>query len=175
MDKSVDKTGIIRTISSDQASSVWSRRLNKQTLKIVIHSGHKTEKTVISSSKAAGKQQPDLHEIVLSSLDDDKAVDIVSIDLTGKTSLADFMVIASGTSQRHISAMADHISKRTKQAGYKRPSIEGQALADWVLIDTGDIIVHLFRPEVRDFYALEKMWSAALTDEVRESAETATG
>jgi ribosome-associated protein len=85
------------------------------------------------------------------------------------------MVIASGTSQRHVSAMADHLTKRSKQAGYGRPSIEGQAQSDWVLIDTGDIIVHLFRPEVRDFYALEKMWTAELTDDMPEVAEAATG
>jgi len=141
----------------------------------LIQSGPITEKTVISSSKAAGAKQTDLHEIVLTSLDDDKAVDIVSIDLSGKTSLADYMVIATGTSQRHVSAMADHLSKRTKQAGFGRPSIEGQAQGDWVLIDAGDIIVHLFRPEVRDFYALEKMWTAELTGDMPQSAETATG
>lgn len=85
------------------------------------------------------------------------------------------MVIASGTSQRHVSAMADHLSKRSKQAGFGRPAIEGLTQSDWVLIDTGDIIVHLFRPEVRDFYALEKMWTAELTDDLPEAAETATG
>lgn len=71
--------------------------------------------------------------------------------------------------------MADHLSKLSKQAGYGRPSIEGMAKSDWVLIDTGDIIVHLFRPEVRDFYALEKMWAVELTDDMPQNAETATG
>ena len=116
---------------------------------------------------------------VLSSLDDDKAVDVVSIDLKGKTSLADYMVIASGTSQRHVSAMADHLTRKTNETGLARPSVEGLAQSDWVLIDTGDVIVHLFRPEVRDFYGLEKMWSAELTDDfvtpAGSMAESAVG
>jgi len=112
---------------------------------------------------------------VLTSLDDDKAVDVVSIDLAGKTSLADFMVIASGTSQRHVSAMADHLTRKAKEIGLGRPNVEGLSQSDWVLIDTGDVIVHLFRPEVRDFYGLEKMWSAELTDDFEAPGETATG
>lgn len=120
-------------------------------------------------------QSQDLLNTVLSSLDDDKAVDVVSIDLKGKTSLADFMVIASGTSSRHVSAMADHLTRKAKEVGLGRPNVEGLAQSDWVLIDTGDIIVHLFRPEVRDFYGLEKMWSAELTDNFVAAAETAAG
>lgn len=114
-----------------------------------------------------------LLEAVLASLDDDKAVDIVSIDLFGKTSLAGHMVIATGTSQRHVGAMADHLSKQVKSAGYGRPATEGLTQCDWVLVDAGDVIVHLFRPEVRDFYGLEKMWSADLADDLMAGAETA--
>jgi ribosome-associated protein len=113
--------------------------------------------------------------IVLTSLDDDKAVDVVSIDLAGKTSLADYMVIASGTSSRHVSAMADHLTRKAKEIGQGRPNVEGLTQSDWVLIDTGDVIVHLFRPEVRDFYGLEKMWSAELTDDFVATVETAVG
>ncbi|MEQ1936879.1 ribosome silencing factor [Mesorhizobium sp. CN5-321] len=99
-------------------------------------------------------------EIVLASLEDSKAENIVSIDIQGKSSLGDHMVIASGRSHRHVSAVADHLIKALKDAGLGTARVEGLASADWVLIDSGDIIVHVFRPEVRDFYNLEKMWQA---------------
>lgn len=97
---------------------------------------------------------------VLASLEDSKAENIVSIDLYGKSALADHMVIASGRSHRHVAAVADHLLKALKDAGFGNARVEGLASADWVLIDSGDIIVHIFRPEVRDFYNLEKMWQA---------------
>jgi ribosome-associated protein len=97
---------------------------------------------------------------VLASLEDSKAENIVSIDLYGKSALADHMVIASGRSHRHVAAVADHLLKALKDAGCGNARVEGLAGADWVLIDSGDIIVHIFRPEVRDFYNLEKMWQA---------------
>jgi ribosome-associated protein len=99
-------------------------------------------------------------ETVLASLEDSKAENIVSIDIQGKSSLGDYMVIASGRSHRHVSAVADHLLKALKDAGLGTARVEGLAGADWVLIDSGDIIVHVFRPEVRDFYNLEKMWQA---------------
>jgi len=99
-------------------------------------------------------------ELVEASLDDDKAEDIVIIDLIGKSPIADFLVIASGTSQRHVGAMAGHLQRNLKTAGLKRVALEGAAQCDWVLIDAGDVIIHLFRPEVRDFYGLEKIWTA---------------
>ena len=99
-------------------------------------------------------------ETVLASLEDSKAENIVSIDIQGKSSLGDHMVIASGRSHRHVSAVADHLIKALKDAGLGTARVEGLASADWVLIDSGDIIVHVFRPEVRDFYNLEKMWQA---------------
>lgn len=92
------------------------------------------------------------------SLDDDKAIDVVSIDLAGKSSISDDMVIASGTSSRQVVAMAEHLVEKLKANGVKGITVEGMNAGDWVLIDAGDIIVHLFRPEVREFYALEKMW-----------------
>lgn len=95
----------------------------------------------------------------MKSLDDDKAQDIVVIDLAGKSSMADHMVICTGTSQRHIAAMAEHLRERLKAAGVGKLAIEGLPQGDWVLIDGGDIIVHVFRPEVRTFYDLEKMWA----------------
>ncbi len=92
-------------------------------------------------------------------LDEAKAEEIVSIDLAGKTSIGDFMIIASGRTDRHVGAIADKIQQKLKDGGHGRARVEGDDTCDWVLIDTGDIIVHLFRPEVREFYNLERMWS----------------
>jgi ribosome-associated protein len=98
--------------------------------------------------------------VVLTTLDDAKAEDIVSIDITGKTPLADYMVVASGRSQRHVTAIADRLLGDLKDAGARDVRIEGQRTGDWVLIDAGDVVVHVFRPEIRTFYNLEKMWQA---------------
>ncbi|WP_455480221.1 ribosome silencing factor [Bartonella sp. B23] len=106
-------------------------------------------------------------KIILKSLEDTKAEDIVSINIQGRSSLADYMVIASGNSQRHVSSVADHLLCAWKDSGYGRESVEGLSGGDWVLIDTGDIIVHLFRPEVRLFYNLEKMWLAPDLDNTK--------
>ncbi|GAA5098860.1 hypothetical protein GCM10023260_09800 [Bartonella acomydis] len=99
-------------------------------------------------------------EIILKSLEDIKAEDIISIDIRKKSSLADYMIIASAHSQRHVSAIADHLLRTWKDSGCGLASVEGLAGGDWVLIDTGDIIIHLFRPEIRLFYNLEKIWQA---------------
>ena len=100
-----------------------------------------------------------LHELVLKSLDDDQAQELVSIPLEGKSSIADHMVIASGRSTRQVAAMAQKLAERIKQGGFGHARIEGLPAADWVLIDAGDVVVHLFRPEVRSFYNLERMWA----------------
>ena len=100
-----------------------------------------------------------LHDLVLRSLDDDKAVEIVSIPLSGKSNIADYMVIASGRSTRQVAAMAQKLSERIKRELGRSVRIEGLPVADWVLLDAGDVIVHLFRPEVRSFYNLERMWA----------------
>lgn len=92
-------------------------------------------------------------------LDDDKAQDVISIDLKDKSSVADRMIVASGRSQRHVGAMADHLLRALKEHGFGRARVEGMPHCDWVLIDAGDVIVHLFRPEVRSFYNIEKIWS----------------
>ena len=104
-------------------------------------------------------------DLVRDSLEDDKAQDITLIDLAGKTSLADYMVIASGRSHRHVSAISDHLVRRLKEQGFGRCRVEGLPHCDWVLIDAGDVIVHVFRPEVRDFYKLEKLWGVDLPSE----------
>ena len=100
----------------------------------------------------------ELHALVLQSLDDDQAQEVVSIPLTGKSNIADHMVIASGRSTRQVAAIATHLAERLKKEGHGNPRIEGLPAADWVLIDAGDVVVHLFRPEVRSFYNLERMW-----------------
>lgn len=99
-------------------------------------------------------------QIVKSSLEDMKADDIQVIDLEGKTSIASYMVVASGNSNRHVASIAQKVEENLKAAGYRSVS-EGEAKADWVLIDAFDVIVHIFRPEVRDFYSLEKMWASS--------------
>jgi len=101
----------------------------------------------------------ELHRLVLQSLDDDQAVDVVSIPLEGKSNIADFMVIASGRSSRQVASMATKLGERVKERFGKSVRIEGLPAADWVLIDADDVIVHLFRPEVRSFYNLERMWA----------------
>lgn len=112
-----------------------------------------------SGVQSQAASEAGLHELVLRSLDDDKAVDVVSIPLKGKSTIADMMVIASGNSSRHVAALADHLMERIKDELGIITRVEGLPQADWVLIDAGDVIIHLFRPEVRSFYNLEKMWS----------------
>ncbi|MEM8728294.1 MAG: ribosome silencing factor [Pseudomonadota bacterium] len=103
----------------------------------------------------------DLLERILSSLSDDKAEDIVQIDLRGKSSIGDYMVIASGRSTRQVAALSEKLVENLKGAFGLSARVEGKDIGDWVLIDTGDVVVHVFRPEVRDFYQLEKMWQPA--------------
>lgn len=101
----------------------------------------------------------ELYALVMQQLDEDQAQEIVAIPLEGKSSVADHMVIASGRSSRQVAAIAQKLSEKVKQAGFGPVRIEGLPQADWVLVDCGDIVVHLFRPEVRSFYNLERMWS----------------
>ncbi len=114
---------------------------------------------------ASGESAPlpvgatELENAVLARLDDDKAQDIVLIDLKGKSPMADTMIVASGRSHRHVGAIADHLQRTLKDHGLGKVKVEGLPHCDWVLIDAGDVIVHLFRPEVRTFYNIEKIWS----------------
>ena len=120
---------------------------------------------------AAGPSAADveaLHALIKQSLDDDQAVEMISIPLAGKSSIADHMVIASGRSSRQVASMAAKLADRIKQEFKKSVRIEGLPTADWVLIDADDVIVHLFRPEVRSFYNLERMW--AFGDDTTPSA-----
>jgi ribosome-associated protein len=124
-----------------------------------------------AGKKSAGKKaataprkqpvQTDLLRRIVASLEDDKAEDIVTIDLTGRSSLCDAAVVASGRSSRHVASIADHLARRLKEEGYGTRPVSGAPQGDWVLVDAGDVIVHVFRPEVRDYYDLEGMWNVA--------------
>ncbi len=103
----------------------------------------------------------DMLAVALQSLEDNKAEDIVKIDLQGKSAIADYMLIATGTSTRHVSTIADKMVEKLKHDAHVIPRLEGAQQADWVLIDASDVIIHVFRPEVREFYNLERMWTGA--------------
>ena len=115
-----------------------------------------------SRSGMTGEATPltsnELLDLILTSLEDDKAEEIVKINLRGKSEMADWMVIASGRSSRQVAAIADHLTDKLKQDFGMLTKVEGKDTGDWVLVDAGDVIVHVFRPEVREFYQLEKMW-----------------
>ncbi|HET9510092.1 MAG TPA: ribosome silencing factor [Sphingomonas sp.] len=121
---------------------------------------------ILATTPTAAPQSPSaeadsaeaLHALILSSLEDDQAVDTVSIPLAGKSSIADYMVVASGRSTRQVASMANKLAEKIKTEFRRTARIEGLPNADWVLIDAGDVIIHLFRPEVRTFYNLERMW-----------------
>jgi len=122
----------------------------------------KTKKAAPEAPSAVTTAQaadPALLERIRASLEDDKAEDIVTIDMGGRSSLADAIVVASGRSSRHVASIAEHLARRLKDAGYGTRPVNGAQQGDWVLVDAGDVIVHIFRPEVRDYYNLESMWS----------------
>ncbi|WP_083982648.1 ribosome silencing factor [Devosia soli] len=116
--------------------------------------------TVSTAPAPAAPTDISLVELILNTLDDAKAEETVSVDITGKSSLADHMIVTSGRSQRHVGAVADQIISALRDKGFGKPRVEGLPHCDWVLVDTGDVIVHIFRPEVREFYNIEKMWQA---------------
>ena len=125
---------------------------------------------VKKNTPAAVDEAEKILNIITQSLDDGKAEDVVTMDLQGKTSIASYMVVASGTSQRHVASLADQIEMKLKAAGYKSV-IEGAEKADWVLIDAFDVIVHIFKPEVREFYSIEKMWAAVANKSTRRQQD----
>ena len=114
--------------------------------------------TPVAGTSPAMPEAEALHALVLEQLDEDQAQDVVSVPLEGKSSIADHMVIASGRSTRQVAAIAQKLAEKIKQAGFGPVRLEGLPAADWVLVDAGDVVVHLFRPEVRSFYNLERMW-----------------
>jgi ribosome-associated protein len=131
----------------------WEQPLNRESAL----SAHETTPSGEVSEDDQGARA--LERLILGRLDDEKAQDVVFIDLKEKSSVADGMIVASGRSHRHVGAMADHLLRALKDAGRGRARVEGLPHCDWVLIDAGDVIVHLFRPEVRAFYNIEKIWS----------------
>lgn len=127
-------------------------------------------KTVTTSSPAEISGEATVSEALntlLASLDDSQAEDIITIDLRGKSALGDYMVIASGRSQRHVGAVADHMLRALKEIGVRDVHIEGLEANDWVLVDTGDIIIHIFHPEIREFYNIEKIWVTPDANDVK--------
>jgi ribosome-associated protein len=139
--------------------------------------GSPRKKTIAAGPKRAGAVRTKkiktesteldrLQGVIVTSLEDDKAENVIAMDLAGKATFCDRMVIASGLADRQITAMAQHLSEKLKEAGLKRVQIEGAGGSDWVLIDAGDIVVHLFKPEARTMYALEKMWGEDLDEAV---------
>lgn len=125
-----------------------------------------------AAAKRAKKSVPmeaarldELQKLIVASLEDDKAEEVVALDLQGRAAFADRMVVATGIADRQIAAMATHLEEKLEQAGLKRVKIEGASGSDWVLIDAGDIIVHLFKPEARALYAIERMWGPDLDEE----------
>lgn len=115
--------------------------------------------TVSMPSPQDSKESRDLANLILDVLDEHSAQDIIEIDIRGKSSISDYMIVTSGRSNRHVGALSDYLIKSLKNTGKKNIGIEGLKSCDWVLIDVGDVIVHLFRPEVRAFYNIEKIWS----------------
>jgi ribosome-associated protein len=130
-------------------------------------------RTVRRRTEPVSKARPDADEtlrIVLARLEDMKAEDTLTIDLRNKSSIADYMVVSTGTSNRHVGSVADRVVKGLDEAGVSGVRVEGVPQCDWVLIDAGDVIVHVFRPEVRAFYNLEKMWTAPTTTGKRRAS-----
>jgi ribosome-associated protein len=134
--------------------------------KKTIAAGPKQAPPRVRKPKTAPSTLDTLQSVIVGSLEDDKAENVVTLDLAGKAMFCDRMVIASGLADRQIAAMAQHLREKLHAAGLKRVQVEGAGGSDWVLIDAGDIIVHLFKPEARTMYALEKMWGEDLDEAV---------
>ncbi|MBB3428146.1 ribosome-associated protein [Rhizobium sp. BK312] len=130
-----------------------------------VHAKGRTPLVIPKSSERGADAAARALQAVLASLEDSKAENIVTIDIAGKSALGDYMVVVSGRSSRHVLAIADHLMTDLKDEGFGNARVEGLDGGDWVLIDTGDIIVHVFRPEIREFYNIEKMWAAPDLDE----------
>ena len=157
--KAKAKKPAARKIAKKAAKKPAKKAAGKSTRK---KSGKKpAKKTAPKPGPIRAKPAPDsdLLRRVRTSLEDDKAEDIVTINLDGRSSLCDAVVIASGRSSRHVMSIAEHLARRLKDEGYGTRPVNGAAQGDWVLVDAGDVIVHIFRPEVRDYYDLEGMWS----------------
>jgi ribosome-associated protein len=143
----------------------WFVNSRKGKALTTVHAKGKTLAVVPKGAERGADAAARALEAVLASLEDSKAENIVTIDIAGKSALGDYMVVVSGRSNRHVMAISDHLLTDLKDEGFGSARVEGQEGGDWVLIDTGDIIVHVFRPEIREFYNIEKMWAAPDMDE----------
>jgi ribosome-associated protein len=162
----IEKKGLKR---HTRVSLIWVRQ-RERNLALFHQARSEAVRPLTEITAEALTPAVDLLPVALTVLDDMKAEAVVDIDLTGKTSIADAMIIASGRSQRHVGAIADALIRAFKEAGHGSVSVEGLPLCDWVLIDAGDLVVHIFRPEIRAFYNLEKMWGQDRPSEAAERA-----
>ena len=156
------------SVESPYLSGATSEGKDPLSTQVIARTRAKTSAVPRTVSEARDASQT--LKIVLDRLEEMKAEDIVTIDLTGKSSIADFMVVASGRSNRHVGSISDDVVEHLKNAGLKNIRIEGQPHCDWVLVDAGDVIVHVFRPEVREFYAIEKMWAGGKGQNSQDTA-----
>ena len=142
-------------------SAITRKHDQPKRIKLVtsLQAGSVANDTKPQANSSVDYSAEDVLETIVASLDDSKGEDLSTIDIRGKSALGDYMVIVSGRSHRHVGAMADHLLRELKIKKYGPAKVEGQQAADWILIDTGDVIVHIFRPEVREFYGIEKMWT----------------
>ncbi len=131
------------------------------------------QETPAKVSSSEGPEAKELSDFIQGVLDENSAQDVIEIDIRGKSSIADYLLVASGRSNRHVSALADYVQRGLKDRGFKNLVVEGQEASDWVLIDAGDVILHIFRPEVRVFYNIEKIWSVPLPEGLQGVAEQA--
>ncbi len=141
-----------------------SKKLNAAT-----HTGAPSTQAPHLKSGADEATVPALLNTILESLDDSKAEEITTINIQGKSTIGDYIVVASGRSHRHVGAVADYLLRDLKKSGHGSVKIEGMPSCDWVLLDAGDVIIHIFRPEVREFYNLEKIWQVSSPDEEKPS------
>ena len=148
-------TGVIGVSQPETVSSAQSQR-----------KANKLNAQIQTTSAAPGERPESLLETILASLDESKAEETTHIDIVGKSPVADHMIVTSGRSHRHVNAVTDRLLRDLKDAVEGSPKVEGVPACDWVLVDTGDVIVHIFRPEVRDFYNLEKLWSTIAEGEM---------
>src|SRR5262245_36053324 len=157
--------GPFRSLPHPPRVSVLARPTDQKESALPSLRSPKSGKSTVPAPASATIDPAQLAKLVATQLEEDKAENILEIDLAGKSPMADAMIVASGRSQRHVAALADHVSRKLKEAGASKVRVEGLPNADWVLIDAGDVIVHIFRPEVRSFYNLEKLWSDHAPDE----------
>jgi len=133
-----------------------------------IDTAPKTGKPDAATSLSTSQDTKAVSDFIQQVLDENSAQDVIEIDIRGKSSVADYMIVASGRSNRHVSALSDYVQRALKEEEFKNLGIEGQEAGDWVLIDAGDVILHIFRPEVRLFYNLEKIWSVPLPESLQQ-------